>query len=185
LRGRRGSGEESVDAVGDHPGDAVGRREFALSRDGGEQPRGVPAVPFGVEQPPGDRAPRGVRDEGAANVVAERGDGRALVAGVRVMLGGVQVAGDEGGERSGFLLGQGNRLGGGQRGGLVCQGVEEDFASGVVAGSGAGLVDAGVVVGEMVVGGDVEGGGVAGAAGQDVESRERWGAISHVWTPLC
>ena len=79
------------------------------------------------------------------------------------------VAGDEGGERGGFLLGDGDGLGSGQRCALGGEGVEEDFASGVVAGVGAGLVDAGVVVGGLVVGGDVEGGGVAGAAGQDVE----------------
>ena len=87
--------EERVDAPGDDLGDAVGGREFALGRDGGEQPRGVPAVALGVEQAADDRTPRGVSGELAPAVFAERGDGRRAVPGGGVLVGGVQVAGHE------------------------------------------------------------------------------------------
>jgi hypothetical protein len=117
-RGRRVAGEERVDAIGDDPGGAVGGCQFALGRDGGEQPRGVPAVALCVEQPPGNCSPRGVGRERTAAFFAERGDGGEAVAAVGVVLGGVQVAGDEGGERPGLLLGDSDGLGGGQRGAL-------------------------------------------------------------------
>ena len=76
------AGHERVDAPGDDLGHAVGRLEFALGRDGGEQPRGLPAVALGVEQAADDRAPSRIGGELAPAVRAERCDGGRAVPGI-------------------------------------------------------------------------------------------------------
>ena len=96
--------------------------QFALGGDGGEQPRGVPAVALGVEQAADDRAPRRVGGQLAPAVLAERSDGGRAVPGVGVLVGGVQVAGHERGQRPGFLLRGGDGLGGRQRRALGARG---------------------------------------------------------------
>ena len=141
--------------------------EFALPDDGGEQGSGLPAVGFGVVQAPDDRAPCRVLGQG----VGPPGWPRPRMAACAVpafgeLVGGVLVAGDQGGQGSGVVLGGADGLGGGQCRRLRWPGCSPG-SRGRRSCAGRCLVQVGPVVlveGEQVVGGDVQGGALAGAA---------------------
>ena len=81
--GTRGCRRGTRRCASEDLGDAVGAAEFPGAGDGGEQPRGVPAVALGVEQPADDGAPCRVGGKLAPALLAERGGGGASGSGRR------------------------------------------------------------------------------------------------------
>ena len=145
LGGHRGQ-SIPVDAPGDDLGDAVRGVQFALGGDGGQQPGGFPAVGFRVVEAADDRPPRGAGNEAGPHARAEDSGCGGVVPSLGVQVRGMQVTGHERGQRSGLFLCGGDRLGGGQDRAFGAQDAEENFASGVLAGVEADLVDTVVFV---------------------------------------
>jgi len=127
-------GQVAVDAPAEDFGNAFSGVEFALAGDGGEEAGGWPSCGLGVVEAADEGAPGGVGDEGLAVVVAEDLDGGVAVSGLGELVGGVEVARDEGGEGSGLFLAAADGAGGGVLGAFGGQDGVQDLAGGVAAG---------------------------------------------------